>query len=240
MRQDALRHYRVDPRIALLVLIPLNAGVTLYPHISYQIASMAIVLVLMLVCRRPRSALRWAIAYASVFFIAHLPGMSGWEWLSSPASTLLMFQRVFPIAAFAAVCFATTHSGEFTCALQKLGLPSKLIVSLCVALRFIPTLAHEFKAVTEAMRIRGLASSPAAVAMHPASTVEHLMVPVIGRLGIIADELGNAVVARGADTTRKRSSYYALRIRVADIALLVVEYALFALMVLAKMGVDMP
>ena len=55
--------------------------------------------------------------------------------------------------------------------------------------------------------------------------------------GIIADELGNAVVARGADTNRKRSSYYDLHIQVIDIALLVIEYALFATMVLAKIGV---
>ena len=237
MEQEALRYYRVDPRIALLVLIPLNAGVTLYPHIGFQIASMALILMLMLICRRPFSALKWMIAYLLIFFFAHLPGISGWEWLSSLGSMLLMFQRVFPVAAFASLCLVTTRSGEFARALQTLGLPSKLIVSLCVALRFVPTLAHEFKAVAEAMRIRGLASSPVAVVAHPARTVEHLMVPVIGRLGIIADELGNAVVARGADTNRKRSSYYDLHIRAADIALLVIEYALFAAMVLAKIGV---
>ena len=223
MEQEALRYYRVDPRIALLVLIPLNAGVTLYPHIGFQIASMALILMLMLICRRPFSALKWMIAYLLIFFFAHLPGISGWEWLSSLGSMLLMFQRVFPVAAFASLCLATTRSGEFACALQKLGLPSKLIVSLCVALRFVPTLAHEFKAVAEVA--------------HPARTVEHLMVPVIGRLGIIADELGNAVVARGADTNRKRSSYYDLHIQVIDIALLIIEYALFAAMVLAKIGV---
>ena len=237
MQQEVVRHYRVDPRIALLVLVPLNVEVTLYPHLGCQVASMAIVLLLMLACRRPVSALRWAVAYASVFVFAHLPSMAGWEWLSSPASMLLMLQRVFPVAAFAATCLATTHSGEFACALQKLGLPSKLIVALCVALRFVPTLAREFKAVGEAMRIRGLASSPLAVAAHPATTIEHLMVPVIGRLGIIADELGDAVVARGADTSRKRSSYYVLRIQAADVLLLAVEYALFVAMVLAKAGV---
>ena len=101
MEQEALRYYRVDPRIALLVLIPLNAGVTLYPHIGFQIASMALILMLMLICRRPFSALKWMIAYLLIFFFAHLPGISGWGWLSSLGSMLLMFQRVFPVAAFA-------------------------------------------------------------------------------------------------------------------------------------------
>ena len=240
VRKETTRRYRVDPRIALLVLVPLNVEVTLYPHLGYQVASMSIVLLLMVVCRRPTSALRWSVAYASTFAFAHLSSMAGWGWLSSPASMFLMFQRVLPVAAFAAVCLATTHSGEFVCALQKMGFSSKLTVSLCVALRFVPTLAREFKAVGEAMRIRGMVSSPLAVATHPASTVEHLMVPVIGRVGIIADELGNAVVARGADTARERSSYYALRIQAADILLLMVEYALFAAMLLARMGVTAP
>ena len=240
MREENVHRHRIDPRIALLVLLPLNVEVTLYPHLGYQVASMGVVLLLMLACRHFASALKWAVAYASVFVLAHLPGMTGWGWLSSPASMFLMFQRVFPVAAFAALCLATTHSGELACALQKMGFPSRLVVSLCVALRFVPTLAREFRAVGEAMRVRGMASSPLAVAAHPARTVERLMVPVIGRVGIIADELGNAVVARGADTARRRSSYYVLRVQAADVLLLVVEYALFAAMVLARLGVIAP
>ena len=240
MRKETKRHYRVDPRVTLLVLVPLNVEVILYPRLGYQVASMAVVLLLMLACRRPIMALRWAVAYASVFALTRLSGMAGWGWLSSPASMFLMFQRVFPVTAFAALCLATTHSGELACALQRIGFPSRLIVSFCVALRFVPTLAREFRAVGEAMKIRGLASSPLAVATHPARTVERLMVPVIGRVGIIADELGNAVVARGADTSRERSSYYDLHVQVADVLLLMVEYALFAAMALARAGVVAP
>ena len=45
---------------------------------------------------------------------------------------------------------------------------------------------------------------------HPAKTAEHFLVPVIARLGQIADELGNAVVVRGVGASAHRTSYYRL------------------------------
>ena len=47
MREENVHRHRIDPRIALLVLLPLNVEVTLYPHLGYQVASMAVVLLLM-------------------------------------------------------------------------------------------------------------------------------------------------------------------------------------------------
>ncbi|WP_283170040.1 energy-coupling factor transporter transmembrane component T family protein [Curtanaerobium respiraculi] len=228
---------RFDPRAALAVLILLNVQVALYPNLAFQVAAMGVSVAAMLFCGRLRAALGWTVAYLVVFALVTLGSLDGMAWLTGFISMLVMFQRVFPAAAFAMNCIATTRTGEFGCALQMARVPSHLIVSLCVALRFLPSLRREFKAVFEAMKIRGLISSPLDALLHPARIVERIMVPVIGRVGIIADELGNAVVARGADTDRRRSSYYALRIGVPDAALIAAEVTLVAAEVAVKSGV---
>ena len=93
-------------------------------------------------------------------------------------------------------------------------------------LRFAPTLGQEFGAVLDAMKVRGIALSPARVLRHPVQVIENLLVPVVGRVGIVADELANAAAVRGIDAPNRRTSYYELRIGVVDALLLVYFVAL--------------
>ena len=57
--------------------------------------------------------------------------------------------------------------------------------------------------------------------------VENLLVPVVGRVGIVADELANAAAVRGIDAPNRRTSYYELHIGAAD-ALLLAYFAAIA------------
>ena len=107
---------------------------------------------------------------------------------------------------------ATTRVGEMASALQRAHVPRGGVVALCVALRFFPTMGKEFSSVAEAMKVRGgTALSPATVLGIPALTAENLMVPVMSRLAIVADELSNAAIVRGIDSAAARTSYYELR-----------------------------
>ena len=61
--------------------------------------------------------------------------------------------------------------------------------------------------------------------------------PVIARLGQVADELGNAVVVRGVGASARRTSYYRLRICAVDVACLIAAMALLAFAVCLRAGV---
>ena len=61
--------------------------------------------------------------------------------------------------------------------------------------------------------------------------------PVIARLGQIADELGNAVVVRGVGASEHRTSYYHLRVRAIDVACLIAAMVLLALSACFRAGV---
>lgn len=86
----------------------------------------------------------------------------------------------------------------------------------------------------EAMLTRGLRLTPAAILRHPAGLLENFMVPYLHRVSIVADELGDAVMARGVETTRRRGSYHELRIGALDVVVLVAAVALVAAAVAGK------
>lgn len=188
-------------------------------------------------CGRARAVVGWAVAYAlllaAAFTLVSMPNAIAVSF----AAPVLMVRRVFCIGMFAANLMATTRVGEMAAALQAFRLPRGAVVAVSVALRFFPTMRREFVAVFEAMRVRGVALTPASVVRHPLRCLERVMVPVMSRLSIVADELGNAAMVRGIDAQMRRTSYYALSVQAVDVALLA-WFALIALLVvLLKVGV---
>lgn len=188
-------------------------------------------------CGRARAAGAWAVAYAVLLAAAFALVVVPNALAVSFAAPVLMFRRVFCIGMFAANLIATTRVGEMAAALQALRLPRGAVVAVSVALRFFPTMRREFTAVCEAMRVRGVALTPASIARHPLHCLERVMVPLMSRLSIVADELGNAAMVRGIDSPERRTSYYELSVRLADVAFLA-WFSLVALLVaLLKAGV---
>ena len=85
--------------------------------------------------------------------------------------------------------------------------------------------------------MRGMAITLKSIVTQPVRVMENLLVPVMSRLSIVADELSNAAVVRGMDSSRPRTSYYDLRLRAADVVFLVLFAATAAALLLSKFGV---
>ena len=66
--------------------------------------------------------------------------------------------------------------------------------------------------------------------------MENLLVPVMSRLAIVADELGNAATVRGMDSSRPRTSYYDLRLRAMDWLMLAAFGVVAAFLLGVRMG----
>lgn len=224
---------RVDPRVALGVLVLLNVAVFASGAKAIELAAVAGDAALILWCRRGRLACAWLSAYAALSLIA-LACILGGPFFMPTGSCLVMLARLFPTAMFAAALISTTYLGELACALQSFGLSGRMTVAVCVGMRFFPTIAREAKAVREAMLTRGLRLTPAAILRHPAGLLENFMVPYLHRVSIVADELGDAVMARGVETTRRRGSYHELRIGALDVVVLAAALVLVAAAVAGK------
>ena len=228
---------RLDPRVSIAILLLLNLIAFAPTSLLVEGAGALACLSVMAWCGRWRQACRWAVAYAVVvaatLVLAALPGPVA----ASFSVAFVMMRRIFCVGMFASNMIATTRVGEMATALQRMKVPRGGVVAVSVALRFFPTLGAEFRAVTEACRVRGVAVTPASVIAHPLRTVEYLMVPVMSRLAIVVDELSNAAIVRGIDSDALRTSYYELRIGAADVVVLVAFAAVAVSVAFAKMGV---
>ncbi len=236
-RTGALAARRLDPRVSIVILILINAAAFAPRLVIGQIAMVALSASVAVWCGRGATALRWCMAYAAVM-------VAGYAFLLIPngiaasfATMVVTVRCVFCVGMFASTMIATTRVGELACALQRAHLPRHGIIALCIALRFFPTMAGEFRAVAEAMRVRGMAITPKSVVLQPVRVMENLLVPVMSRLSIVADELSNAAIVRGMDSSRPRTSYYDLSLRAADVTFLVLFAAVAAVLILSRAGV---
>ncbi|MBN9058653.1 MAG: energy-coupling factor transporter transmembrane protein EcfT, partial [Rhizobiales bacterium] len=74
--------------------------------------------------------------------------------------------------------------------LRPIGInPEKVGLSIALAIRFVPLISEEFRHIREAQAARGLAANPLA-----------LIVPLIIRTLKSADELADAIEARGYES----------------------------------------
>ena len=235
--RGALPVRRLDPRVSIVILVLINATAFAPRLVIGQIAMVALCAAVAIWCGRAASALKWCAAYAVVMAVGYafllLPNAAA----ASFATMIVMVRCVFCVGMFASTMIATTRVGELACALQRVHLPRHGIIAVCVALRFFPTMAGEFRAVVEALRVRGMAITPKSIVTQPVRVMENLLVPVMSRLSIVADELSNAAVVRGMDSSRLRTSYYDLRLRAADVVFLVLFVATAAVLLLSKFGV---
>ena len=228
---------RLDPRVSIAILILINATAFAPRLVIGQIAMVALCAAVAVWCGRAASAVKWCAAYAVVMTAGYTFLLIPNAAAASFATMIVMVRCVFCVGMFASTMIATTRVGELACALQRARLPRHGIIAVCVALRFFPTMAGEFCAVAEALRVRGMAITPKTIVTQPVRVMENLLVPVMSRLSIVADELSNAAVVRGMDSSRPRTSYYDLRLRAADVVFLALFAATAAVLLLSKFGV---
>lgn len=227
---------RFDPRVSLACILLISFSTFSASSMAVEVAAVGGCALASIWCARPASALRWVGVWTALLVLSWLCVQSGAILLPIGVSLTMLRHALCPFM-MAANMAATTRTGELACGLQRLGLPKRVSTALCVMLRFAPTLGQEFSAVRDAMKVRGIALTPARAVCHPVQVIENLLVPVVGRVGIVADELANAAAVRGIDAPERRTSYYELRLGVPDVLLLVFFVALAAFALASLAGV---
>lgn len=116
-------------------------------------------------------------------------------WMTGFEAAAIVFLRLSAIAAVAEAVTLTTTAGEMTAAFEaglapfaRLGLldARRVALTLSLAIRFVPVIAEEAREIREAQAARGLERSILA-----------LTVPLVVRILVRAEELADAIDARG-------------------------------------------
>lgn len=138
--------------------------------------------------------------------------------------SLFMGLRIFSIIMITTILTATTQPLDLTLALEDLMSPLKLIrfpvhifsIIISIALRMIPTLIEEAERIMKAQASRGVDFRHGKI-REKTKSLASLIVPLLVSAFQKADDLSNAMDARGYDPHEKRTRSRQYRIKFLDV-----------------------
>lgn len=229
---------RLDPRTKLCFLLLANVLLFLHCAPVIELALVGVVLVAYLLSEKRHSAVTWCAVYLGMWAIDQLttpvaqlnPVLGVLSVLSSSLRIMV------PCLISGAYAFTTTRPSELVAALRAMHVPEQVIIPVLVVIRYFPTLRQECANISDAMRLRGIGTSPRELLAHPRSSVEHVLVPLLASASTTAEELSMACLTKGADNPGPHTCATPLHLRAVDAAfatasvgLLVLQIALRAL-----------
>ena len=150
-----------------------------------------------------------------------------WGWFSVYSDainqTLYIVVRLMLMIIITTILTATTKPLDLTLGIEKLlhpfekvGVPAHIIaMMISIALRFIPTLIEETQRIMNAQASRGVDLENGSM-KEKIMAVLALIVPLFVSAFDRADQLANAMEARGYDPQRQRTRYKLLKMHTVD------------------------
>lgn len=131
--------------------------------------------------------------------------------------------RMMPVIMIAWVLTSCYTSNELLSALVKLRLPKKIILSVTIMLRFFPTYRAEITLIKESLKMRQISLS----IFKPVRYLEFLLVPILIRASMIAEDMTANAITKGVESTNKRTSFYPTTMNLLDYGVLVITSMVF-------------
>lgn len=107
--------------------------------------------------------------------------------------------KLIPIVMVGRWVLKTTEMDDLTVAFQKMRVPQSVIISLVVMVRYIPTLVTEYRMIRNTMAIRGICDTWWKKIIHPLTTMEFVLIPLLMRCLKVTDELAASGSTRGLE-----------------------------------------
>lgn len=121
------------------------------------------------------------------------------------------------VASIGSILILDTPPSALFSALQTLRIPRKASLALTVVLRFLPTYFKEISLIRHSLKLRGVKLSLARLE----DSLAYVFMPLLLRSERIADEMTAAGLSKGIESEGERSCYQDVRLRPAEIALMV-------------------
>ncbi|MDO5746659.1 MAG: energy-coupling factor transporter transmembrane component T [Actinomycetaceae bacterium] len=224
----------LDPRTKLLLLIATNVVALTHGTTTMLL----VVAVVSMICVASIGAYRYLGGYLVVMFACFV-GLQSWDWWPHTITRTIYTGSYFVIRYSVIVnmlvfLFRSTSSSHFVAAAKAAHLPTHTVLSLSVVFRFFPTVAADFRAIREAMMLRGVLQGPLTALIHPVRTTTYVMVPLMTSTLKAGDELTAAALTRGIGGTTQPTSLLQLKATAIDYAIIVLSLTIVIIFVLEK------
>lgn len=243
MPLDSVVH-KMDPRTKIMIMLFLMVAIFIPAGVlGYVIIGIFILLSLYLSKLNIKYALRtmkpmlWMMAFLLVINLlviktgTPLFSIKGFIIYSDAVNqTLYIVVRLMLMVIITTVLTATTKPLDLTLGIEKLlkpfekiGVPAHIIaMMISIALRFIPTLIEETQRIMNAQASRGVDLENGSI-KEKIMAILSLIVPLFVSAFDRADQLANAMEARGYDPSRKRTRYKVLKMQTIDYASMILS-----------------
>ena len=238
MPLDSVVH-KMDPRSKIMIMLFLMVAIFIPAGaLGYAIIGAFILFSLYLSKLNVQYALRtmkpmlWMMAFLLVINLlviktgTPLFSIKGFTIYNDAVNqTLYIVVRLMLMVIITTVLTATTKPLDLTLGIEKLlkpfekvGVPAHIIaMMISIALRFIPTLIEETQRIMNAQASRGVDLENGSI-KEKIMAILSLIVPLFVSAFDRADQLANAMEARGYDPSRKRTRYKVLKMQTMDYA----------------------
>lgn len=243
MPLDSVVH-KMDPRSKIMIMLFLMVAIFIPAGVlGYVIIGIFILLSLYLSKLNIKYALRtmkpmlWMMAFLLVINLlviktgTPLISIKGFIIYSDAVNqTLYIVVRLMLMIIITTVLTATTKPLDLTLGIEKLLKPFEKIgvsahiiaMMISIALRFIPTLIEETQRIMNAQASRGVDLENGSI-KEKIMAILSLIVPLFVSAFDRADQLANAMEARGYDPSRKRTRYKVLKMQTIDYASMILS-----------------
>lgn len=219
----------LDPRTKLALLLTIAVfilGGSYEGIMQYYIILLAAVpFVLLLTAKRGKGALLYLLIFGGslcleMFGLSRLTGAANYIAVAI-VGILLRFSPGVVMGYFAVT---TTTVSEFVAAMERLHLPREITIPMSVMFRFFPTVAEEWSAISDAMRMRGVRFGGGKAG----AILEYRLVPMMICSVKIGEELSQAALTRGLGGPVRRTNICKLGFYVQDMVCLLICLGAFA------------
>ena len=213
------RRFSLDPRSKLLLLMTgstiLSAGSSQGIMAYIRPAFVVLPLVLLLLSGRRRVAGQFALLYLAALLAEQLllPLVSGLGGFLLVA-VLGILTRFTPSLALGYYLVSTTTVSEFIAAMERMRVPRQVVIPFAVMFRFFPTVLEESRAISDAMRMRGIGGIR--LLKSPLTMLEYRLVPMMMTTVKIGEELSASALTRGLGNPVARTNICRLHFGVVD------------------------
>lgn len=219
----------LDPRCKLLILI-------LIGFVSYflmgDIAGLSLMITFALFISTG-SGIKWAVKML-IFYVALAYLNVLFRYVSVPGLSIIMsvfgvtVLKMIPIIMMGRWVILTTQMDDLMVSLQRMKLPQSVIIPLVVMFRYLPTLGIEYCIIRNAMGIRGICDTVWKKILHPVTTMEYILIPLLMRCLKVTDELAASGTTRGLELEAKRYAINLVAFSVKDYVVVSGAVLLFA------------
>lgn len=201
------RGLRLDPRTKLILLVTIAVfilGGAYEGAMQWVMVVLAMVPLLLLTAMgRWRGVLLYSLLFGGSLWL-ELVALTRLEGMANFLAVTLIgiFLRFTPSVTMGYLTMTTTTVSEFMAAMARWHLPQQVTIPLAVMFRFFPTVAEEWRAIGDAMRLRGIRLTG-----HKwTAMLEYLLVPMFIGSVKIGEELSQAALSRGLGAPVRRTN----------------------------------